>query len=236
LIRRIVPFLAVLLLASFAATAAAGGDKTSNACGVAPYAYAGVEGSAIAHGISAQIGVNQAPDVVDGHVGGWVGLGGPSSGPGGVAEWLQAGFAAFGGDTTAHTTQMYYEVTVAGSSPKYVELAADVQPGEKHEIAVLEMASRKSWWRVWVDDKPVSPPIHLPGSHDAWYPEALAENWHGSTNACNTYSYSFANVALATQSGGVWRPLHPSYTFQDPGYKVVPISSAPRTFLAASRL
>jgi len=62
----------------------------------------------------------------------------------------------------------------------------------------------------------------------------VAENWNGGTGACNGYGYRFSNIALAHADGGVWRPLESSYLFQDAGYKVVPISSSPRSFLATS--
>ena len=176
--------------------------------------------------------LNGADDeVTDGHVGGWVGLGGTSAGPGGKAEWIQTGLSAFQSDDTS---QMNYEVTVAGHTPKYVEIASNIRAGISHRFAVLEMGTRKSSWRVWVDGRPVSPPIYLPGSHGSWYPQAVAENWNGGTVVCNTYPYPFPNVSLAQSSGGVWRPLKNSSTFQDPGYHVVPISNAPRSFLAAS--
>ena len=129
---------------------------------------------------------------------------------------------------------MYYEVTAAGSDPRYVELDANVKPGDKHHLSVLEMSGRKTWWRVWVDNRAVSPPIHLPGSHGSWYPQAVAENWNGGTGACNGYGYRFSNIAVAHADGGVWRPLESSYLLQDAGYKVVPISSSPRSFLATS--
>ena len=96
------------------------------------------------------------------------------------------------------------------------------------------MADRKSWWRVWVDRKPVSPPIHLPGSHGAWYPQAVAENWNGGTGACNAYEYSFTDITLAHANGGNWKPLDDSQVFQDAGYKVVQTSHTPRSFVATS--
>jgi hypothetical protein len=121
---------------------------------------------------------------------------------------------------------------VAGSTPHFTELASGV--GASHRFAVLEIAGRPSWWRVWLDGKPASPPIHLPGSHDAWYPQAVAENWNGGTGACNTYSYRLSDVSLAAKDGGEWRPMRASYLYQDPGYHVVSISTTPRSFLAAS--
>lgn len=233
--------LAVLAAFSFVfvgASPAAGGSSRSSACGVKTYSYAGLQAQNKAHGVSATLDLTQAPSVVDGHVGGWIGLGGTEVGPGGAAEWIQAGLAAFSSSDqtspTSPTSQMYYEVTVAGESPQYVELDPNVMPGDTHRFSVLEMAGRASWWRVWVDGKPVSPPIHLPGSHGAWYPQAVAENWNGGTGACNGYGYRFSNVSLAQANGGSWRPLKKSYVFQDAGYKVIPISSSPRSFLATS--
>jgi hypothetical protein len=229
--RRILPLLSVFALVFLAVAPAEGGSTKAAACGVASYAYAGVQANSRANGVSATLDTTSAPSVIDGHVGGWIGVGGTDAGPGGAAEWLQTGLAAFAAD---HTSHMYYEVTVPGASPKYVELDSNVQAGVTHKFAVLEMANQKESWRVWVDGKPVSPPIHLPGSDNKWYPQAVAENWNGGTGACNTYSYRFSDVSLALRSGGVWRPLKSSYVFQDAGYHVVPISNTPRSFLAAS--
>ena len=220
-----------LFVAFLVISPAEGGSSAATGCGVQAYSYAGMQASNKAHGIAATVATTAAPAVTDGHLGGWIGLGGPTAGPGGVAEWIQTGLAAF---TSEDTSQMYYEVTVAGSQPKYVELASSVGAGIEHHFAVLEMAGKKSWWRVWVDGSPVSPPIYLPGSDNRWYPQAVAENWNGNAGACNDYSYRFSNVSLAQDNGGSWHPLKSSYVFQDAGYHVVPISSAPRSFLAAS--
>ena len=162
---RILSILAMFSVVFLAVSPAEGGKSNSNACGAKEFAYAGLQSENIAHGVSATIAPLALPTVADGHVGGWIGVGGTKSGPGGVAAWLQVGLSAFG---PSQTTRMYYEVTTAGSDPKYVELAAQVAPGEKHNFSVLEMAGKKSWWRVWVDNRPVSPPIYLAGSHGTW--------------------------------------------------------------------
>ncbi len=201
------------------------------ACGVQAFSYAGLQASSTAHGVSATLASTSPPAVREGHVGGWIGLGGTSAGPGGTAEWLQTGLAAFPGD---RTSQMYYEVTVPGQQPRYVELKASIPAGVNYHFEVLEMAQRPSWWRVWVGDRPVSPPIHLPGSNGTWYPQAVAENWNGGVGACNGYAYRFADVDLATANGGSWHPFGTSYEFRDPGYRVLPVSTTPRTFLASS--
>jgi hypothetical protein len=229
--RRIISALALLLLACLVASPAEGGNASATGCGVKAFSYAGLQSDTTAYGVSASLSTTAAPGVIDGHVGGWIGVGGVDSGPGGTAEWLQAGYAAF---TSDDTSEIYYEVTVAGSQPHYTELAGGIGAGVTHRFAVLEMATKPSWWRVWLDGKPASPPIHLAGSHGTWYPQAVAENWNGGTGACNTYGYRFADVSLATEDGGSWRPLKASYTYQDPGYQVVPISSTPRSFVAAS--
>jgi hypothetical protein len=232
--RRITFALALLTLCFVAAAPAmAGGEGSSRstACVGKPYSYAGLTSNSKAHGVSATVVATAAPSVIDGHVGGWIGVGGVNAGPGGKPQWLQVGLSAF---TNDRTSKMYYEVTRAGSEPRYVELSASVARGEKHRFSVLEMAGRTSWWRVWVDSKPVSPPIHLPGSHGTWYPQAVAENWNGGTGTCNGFSYKFSNVALAHSSGGDWQPLTRNSFFEDAGYKVVETSGSTRTFLATS--
>jgi hypothetical protein len=228
---RITQILALLSVVLFAVAPAEGGKSSSNACGAKEFSYAGLQSENTAHGVSATITPLAAPSVSDGHVGGWIGVGGTDEGPGGTAEWLQTGLASFAPDSSI---RLYYEVTIAGKEPHYYELESNVQPGEKHNLAVLEMRKHSSWWRVWVDDKPATKPIHLPGSHGAWYPQALAENWNGGTGTCNTYAYRFANVRLAHSNGGVWRALKRRSLFQDAGYQVVQTSRIPSNFVATS--
>ena len=231
--KHILKLVVVCTLAFLAASPAQGGPARATGCGASEFAYAGLQSDSKAHGVAATLVPIKAPYVVDGHVGGWVGVGGTNAGPGGVAEWLQVGFAAFSG-ANPDTSTMYYEVTVPGAAPKYHELAASVTPGTKHRVSVLEMAGRNSWWRVWVDGRTVSPPIHLPGSHGAWYPQAVAENWNGGTGACNGFEYGFTDIKLAQASGGKWAPLESSTAFQDAGYKVVKTSAVPGSFVATS--
>jgi hypothetical protein len=229
-IQSLVVFFALSSIAALAASPGVGGAATS-ACGASSFAYAGLESAGRAHGVSATLTPVESPDVTVGHVAGWIGVGGTQGGPGGAAEWLQTGFYAYDGD---QTSRMYYEVTVAGAAPHLVELDPNVGPSEKHRFAVLEMSRRPSWWRVWVDHKPVTAPIHLPGSHGRWQPQAVAENWNGNQGACNAYDFRFANVRIARDAGGVWRPVRLGYVFQDAGYELVHTSRWPRTFVAAS--
>jgi len=230
-LRRTAFLFATFVLCFLVASPAEGGSTHVAGCGVQSYSYAGVQANTTAHGVSATLDPTAPPSVSNGHVGGWIGVGGPGAGPNGTAEWLQAGLAAFPGDSEM---EAYYEVALPGAAPKYVELDSSVAAGVSHRFTVLEMAKHKSWWRVWVDGKAVSPPIYLPGSNGAWEPQAIGENWNGEAGACNLYSYRFTNVRLATANGGSWKPLKVNYVFHDPGYTVEPISSVPQTFVAAS--
>jgi hypothetical protein len=225
LARRIVQALAVLSLAAAAVGSAQAGSSTTSAtaCIGKPYSYAGLNSLSKAFGVSANLWATDDPNVPSGHVGGWIGVGGTNAGPGGHAEWLQVGLAAM---TSDQTNSMYYEVALPGSKPHYVQLAATVRPGEVHRFSVLEMSARASWWRVWVDGRAVSPPIHMPGSGGNWYPQAVTENWNGNTGTCNGYAYRFSKLALARSSGGSWQPLSERALIQDAGYRVVGTGAA----------
>jgi hypothetical protein len=236
-LRRLVPVLAAITVAvAVAVPAQAARSATSasvaasaTACIGKPYSYAGLQGATDANGVSAVLSPTAAPAVFDGHVGAWIGVGGVNAGPNGVAEWLQTGLAAFTDDRTSH---LYYEVTAPGSAPAYHEVRASVAPGAHHTVALLEISGRPSSWRVWVDGNVVSPAISLPGSHDAWAPQAVAENWNGGSGTCNAYAYEFSNLQLRSTSGA-WQPFASNYTFEDPGYKVVR-TAQPTRFLATS--
>ena len=202
--------------------------KTSRtACIGRDYSYAGLESADKAYGVSGTLVLTAAPSVRKGHVAAWIGLGGMEAGPGDVPEWLQAGLVAF--DDHA-PSQLYYEL-VDFPNASYHEVAAEVRSGESHRLAVLEMYGRESWWRVWVDGRPVSPPIHLPSSHGAWKAQAVAENGNDGSGNCNGFSYEFSDLATAGASGGAWRPFRTGYLFQDPGYRVLR-GATPTLFVA----
>src|SRR5215208_1721468 len=74
---------------------AQGGKSNSRFCGAKEFSYAGLQAQNTAHGVSATITPLAAPSVSDGHVGGWIGVGGTDQGPNGTAQWLQAGLASF---------------------------------------------------------------------------------------------------------------------------------------------
>ena len=241
--RRTLCALSLLLLAFVGASVARAEGTTqveasrSAACMNRPYSYAGLQSETKAHGVAATLVPVASPSVLDGHVGGWIGVGGPSSGPGGVPQWLQVGLAAFTSDKAA---RLYYEVTVAGKSPRYVELAESVRPGSKYRLAVREVPRRSSWWRVWVNGRPASPAIRLPGSHGKWYPQAMSENFNGGSGMCNGFTFRFTDVEVKIDAKvgkklrQRWQPLRAGFVWQDAGYKLLRTASRPGSFVATS--
>ena len=198
--------LRLLLVSAAVAAVALGSAARALACGNRTgYSYAGLGAPIPADGISAAISPLDAFDILNGHVAGWVGVGGPGEGPGGSNEWLQIGYSGYPGITGS---DIYYEVALPGRYPKYHQVAAALPVGSVSRVAVLEMRNRQDWWRVWLNHKPVSPPIHLAESHDSWSPIATAESWDGGTGgACNTFLYRFRHVAIANAAGGGWHQL-----------------------------
>jgi hypothetical protein len=205
--------LRLLSVTAAVAAVALGGAARALACGNSTgYSYAGLGAPTHAYGISATISPLGAFDILNGHVAGWVGVGGPGEGPGGSNEWLQIGYSGFPGITGS---DIYYEVSQPGGSPTYHPVAAALPVGTVSRVAVLEMRNRPDWWRVWLNHKPVSAPIHLTDSHDRWSPIATAESWDGGTGGtCNTFLYRFGHVAIANSAGGNWHQLTGGFPIQ----------------------
>jgi hypothetical protein len=206
----------VVVAACFGASGPASGQLRS--CASKQYSYAGFAATRRSFGVSAQITPLSAPDVVDGHVAAWVGVGGPGEGPGGANEWLQVGLSGF---PNTGTSSVYYEVALPNRPPQYSEVRTGIAVGQAHRLTVLEMLHRPSWWRVWVDKHAVTPPIYLPGSDERWSPIATAESWNAGAAVCNAYAYRFGHVVTAEAAGGSWRTFTRGYRFQDPGYRVI---------------
>src|SRR5579884_3546614 len=168
----------LLLLTAAVGAVALGGATRALACGSGGYSYAGLGAQSRAAGISATVTPLGPFDVLDGHVAGWVGVGGPHEGPGGSDEWLQIGLSGFPG---VAGSDVYYDVALPHHAPAYHEVATNLPVGTSVEVTVLELRARPDWWRVWLNGKPVSRPIRLPQSHDRWTPIATAESWDGGT-------------------------------------------------------
>jgi hypothetical protein len=215
-----------LLVAALAASALVLGPPANagtSSCGTSGYAYAGVGSSARAYGIATRLTATTAPQVLNGHVAGWVGVGGPGQGPNRTDEWLQVGFSAF---PDSSTSSLYYELAQPHQAPAYHELETGLPAGTKRKVAVAELAGRPGWWRVWVDDKAVAGPVYLPGSHGAWRPLATTETWGAGAQVCNRFRYRFDGVSVASRPGGGWQRLGRHYTFQDHGYRIKPLGAA----------
>ena len=200
-----------------------------SACGSSGYAYAGVGSSNRAYGVASYLQTVAPPEVLSGHVAGWVGVGGPGSGPKGADEWIQVGFSAFPGSSFS---SLYYEIARPNGAPLYHEIASGLPAGTSRKVAVLELAGRRGWWRVFVDDRAVSEPVFLPGSHGAWRPLATTETWGAGSFVCNRFSYRFGSIAVATRPGGSWQRLTRHYTFQNHGYRIRRVTAA--TFVAGN--
>ena len=189
-------------------------------CGPSGYAYAGIQPGQSGYGVSVRLASLAAPVVQSGHVAGWVGVGGPGQGPGGSNEWIQVGLNSLPGTTN----KLYYEVMQPGLGQTYAEVATDVPNGRSLRLAVLETAATPGAWRVWVNGRPVTPAIMLPGSHGALSPMAMGESWDGGRPSCNRYAYRFDKVSVAAAPGGSWLPARDATVLQDPGTRW---SSAP---------
>ena len=195
----------------------------SGSHGSAGYAYAGHESARVSSGVRATITALRTPSVKAGHAAAWVGVGGPSAGANGQTMWLQVGIAALPGTPT----MVYAEITRPGGSPVFLPLVENVQVGESHRLAVLEMNRRPGVWRVWVDGRPATDPVVLPGSHRIWKPIATAESWNGGVESCNGFGFRFERVGAAAALGGSWRTFQPGFTFEDRGYVVRRLRPAP---------
>lgn len=216
--------LAVTWTTPFSTSAAASPAACgSGANGSAGYAYAGFQATGVSSGVRATIAATRVPSVRAGHAAAWIGVGGKGAGPRGETMWLQTGVA-----TLPSTPSMIYaEITRAGREPVFLPLLENVQVGERHRLAVLEMNRRPGVWRVWVDGKPATDPIVLPGSHRIWKPIATAESWNGGVANCNGFGFRFERVGIARSLGGSWRAFAPGYTFRDRGYVVRQLRPTP---------
>lgn len=181
------------------------------------YTYAGRLSATRAHGVRATLSALSTPQVADGHVAAWVGVGGVGQGPNGSDAWIQVGLSAFPGSES----RLYYEVTRPGAAPTYHELRSTVRAGTRFRVAVLEMSKHPNYWRVWLNGKPVSAPVKLRGSSGRWRPIATAESWAGTGVACNRFNYRFERVRVAAANGGSWRSFVGGHTFLDSGYRLL---------------
>ena len=218
-----------LALCAATASLALAGPASAATCHAATYSYAGLGTRSAARGVTATIIPTAAPDVVDGHIAGWVGVGGYGAGPGGTDEWIQIGIIAFPGSAA----QTYYELTRPGEQPVLTTIRRTVFVGQRHRFAVLELAHRPNCWRVWLDGRPVSRPVLLPRSHGRLTAQAIGESYAGLVEGtCNLYAFTFEHVALAEARANLWSPLRRFDLFEDPNYLFERMSAT--SFIARS--
>lgn len=209
-LRRFSPIALVVMFAAVVLTASPpAADAAARSCSTKPYAYAGLIGVEAVGGVRATISASSVPAVKRGHVAGWVGVGSPTAGPNGEAQWIQVGLSGFEGGAS----QLYYEITRPGRSPEYATVVEKVEPGESYAVAVVEV--RPNRWRVEVDGRVVSPEVSLPGSNRKWEPVVTSESWNAGAG-CNGFSYRFSGVAAYRK--GAWRPLGEATVLSDKGY------------------
>jgi hypothetical protein len=200
-------------------------------CGEGTYAYAGMGSRETVSGVAATIVPTAAPTVRDGHVDGWVGVGGVGLGANGADEWIQIGLTSAPGDVE---NRIYYEIQRPGRPVVLRVLRRGVAVGRQHRFAVLELADRPNWWRAWLDGSPVSVAVFLPASHDRWTAQAVGESWAGmTTGACNAYAYAFSNLTVAGARDRVWAPFRPFRRFRDRRYRLQVQSAA--AFVVSAR-
>ena len=211
----------VALLAGASSTATA----VPSCAGTRGYSYAGHQSDIQGHGVRATIALTRTPSVAAGHVAGWVGVGGPRQGANGGDVWIQVGIASLPGMEPF----IYTEVTKEGRDPALTLIEEGVAVGRSHRLAVLEVAGRPGWWKVWVDGHAVGEPVKLAGSSGRWAPIATAESWNGGESACNAFAFRFERVSVAYGGGGAWRPFVSGYRFRDSSYRVRDIAAAPAT-------
>lgn len=108
----------------------------------------------------------------------------------------------------------------------------NVSRGESRRLAVLEIGGHANWWRVWVNGRPASQPIHLPGSTRRWRPIATAEAWDAGSGVCNRFAFRFERVEVAAGRGGSWTRFRRGARFQDKGYQLSLLKGSATSFLA----
>jgi hypothetical protein len=214
--------LTVAALVAESGTATAGGRCGADVAGNGGYSYAGHQATQQAHGVRATITATRPLEAASGHVAGWVGVGGPGQGVDGEDAWIQVGIASsFGAEPF-----LYAEITRGGRYPRFIPLDSQVEVGETRNVAVLEVAGRPGWWRVWVDRKPVTKQVKIRGSSGRWAPIATAESFTGGQVACNNFAFRFERVLVSNGPGGAWSPFHSAHRFLDGGNKLRSLATA----------
>lgn len=193
-------------------------SRNDHGCFVSDYSYAGLYTNNAFRGFSADVTVLRTSAVQNGHVAGWLGIGDEASGPNHTAEWLQVGYNSAGTGVTANHLYWEYYAPGVSDSDHYHQVIDNVPVGQSHRLAILEMAHMRNYWRVWVDGKPASPPLALPG-HSGWQGDFTGETWGGGAQpVCNGFAYRFDRMRGAAAQGGAWKKLGDMDPTNNDGY------------------
>jgi hypothetical protein len=211
-----------------AATTASAGRSCLSETRAGGYSYAGHQAAYRGHGVRATIVLTRAPSVDAGHVAGWVGVGGPGQGANGGDAWIQAGLASMPGLGTF----LYAEITREGREREFIVVEQGVPVGRSHRVAVLELAGRPGWWRIWFDGQAVTEPIRIRGSSGRWAPIVTAESWNAGMPTCNAFGFRFERVSVSDR--GSWRPFVSGHRFLDGTHALRDETARPYAFVAAS--
>jgi hypothetical protein len=214
------PTLVAALVAAFALAPEA---QAGAACGEPGYSYAGLRTAVGVRGVRARVTALDPALIADGQVVAWVGVG-RATVPGKRGA-IRVGLLA----TNGEANRLYYEILRPEGWRTFV--GAYVAPGERHQIAVLELARRPGWWRVWIDGSPVSAALNLRG-RGGRTAMATAETWRGNTGTCTPFQYRFAHISVLTPDRS-WRGLKRSRRVVDSGFELV--RPAPHTFLSSAK-
>jgi hypothetical protein len=116
---------------------------------------------------------------------------------------------------------LYYERNTPGVGLRLVDLGASVS-GAPRQVAVRQVSRRPSWWRVYVDGRPVAPPLRLPGSAAGLTPVATGESWQppGASTGCNRFAFRFRRVRVVDRGARSWARFETGWKVANPPYAV----------------
>ena len=203
------------------------------ACTDAGYTEGGASTGAHTHGISAHVRPLSRPNVQNGVVTAWVGIGPTNTPPDKLLGFLHVGVIAL----PVQSPRLFWEYRRPGTATTIRHLRKYIRIGTRHRVAVREVAGRPGRWRVWIDRRIVSPAMNV-RRVGGWRPRVMIESLPDRTTSCNNFKYRFSRVSVVRRLGThePWRRLIRAYTFRSPGVGVThPAHSALVTLKAPSQ-
>jgi hypothetical protein len=178
--------------------------------------YGGAASRSAAGGVAATVTLVDVERVHSGHVAAWVGVGGPSLGPGGSDAWIQVGVNGFPGGSTGN---LYLEIK-RGAFYRYAHLADGVAPATGTGLRCSRTPPVRSGGALPSTASRRGGPVFLPGSHGRWPAQIAAESWLEGSTRCNGFAFRFSDVAVRNRDArGLTSLTHP-VTFADDGIRL----------------